>query len=236
MTPDAHRLAEQLARDLRAILQERLRALVVFGAHATGSPGADDPVHTLALVQALEFSDLDACAHRAGTWRRRGLAAPVLLPVEEFARSLDAFPLEFGAIIAHHAPVYGRDPFEGLTVHAEDLRRACEVQVRAHLLHLREGYLETGGEPGGIERLVRNSAAPLLTLVTNLAALDGSDGPPELGAFVERAAGDAAPALRDVLALAYDQLPTTDAARLFPAYLAATERLTAYVDRWSHRT
>ena len=234
MTPDARRLAEQLARDLRGIFQDRLRALVVFGGHASGSPGAGDPVHTLALVEALEFSDLDACARHGGAWRRRGLAAPVLLPADEFARSLDAFPIEFGAIIAHHAPAYGSDPFEGLAVHAEDLRRACEVQVRSHLLHLREGYIETGGEPAGIERLVRNSAAPLLTLLTNLAALEGP-GARELGPFVERAAGDAAPALRDVLALAYDQLPTTDAARLFPAYLAATERLAAYVDRWSRR-
>lgn len=236
MTPDARRLAEQLAADLREILQARLCALVVFGSHASGSPGPGDPVHTLALVEALEFSDLEACARRGSTWRRRGLAAPVLLPVEEFARSLDAFPIEFGAIIAHHAPVYGSDPFEGLAVRADDLRRACEVQVRSHLLHLREGYLESGGEPSGIERLVRNSAAPLLTLLTNLAALEETRSSPALGPFIERAAGDAAPALRDVLALAHDQLPTTDAARLFPSYLAATERLAAYVDRWSHRT
>ena len=54
----------------------------------------------------------------AATAPQSAAAAPVLLPVEEFARSLDAFPIEFGAIIAHHAPVYGSDPFEGLAVRA----------------------------------------------------------------------------------------------------------------------
>ena len=56
--------------------------------------------------------------------------------------SLDAFPLEFGAILADHAVVSGASPFDGLTVDAADLRRACEVQARSHLLHLREGYIE----------------------------------------------------------------------------------------------
>jgi hypothetical protein len=36
-----------------------------------------------------------------------------------------------------------------------------------------------------------------------------------------------------VLGLADGRVPAGDAARLYPAYLDAVERLAAYVDRWS---
>ena len=43
-----------------------------------------------------------------------------------------------------------------------DLRRACEVQARSHLLHLREGYIETRGRSDALAVAhCRGSAAPL---------------------------------------------------------------------------
>ena len=87
-------------------------------------------------------------------WHDAGLATPLLLAAHEFGRSLDAFPLEFGAILADHVVVAGSDPFDGLRVDAADLRRACEVQARSHLLHLREGYLETRGRGDALADLI----------------------------------------------------------------------------------
>ena len=42
---------------------------------------------------------------------------------------------------------HGADPFAGLRSSHRDLRRACEVQARSHVLHLREGYLADGRRP-----------------------------------------------------------------------------------------
>ena len=238
MTSDVRRTAESLANDLRAIVADRLRAVVVFGAHAGDEHGSatDDPVQTLAIVQALGFPDLEACARRMAAWNRRGLATPLVVASDEFARSLDAFPIEFGAILARHAVVAGVSPFEGLSVGIDDLRRASEVRARSHLLHLREGYLETGGDPAAIHALVARSAAPLRALLLNLARVDGLTATTAgaLVTFAERAIGPA-PALGDVLGLEAAG-PSSDAARLYPAYLAAVERLVAYVDRWSARS
>ena len=230
-------MAEGLASDFRAIVADRLGAVVVFGVHATDEGHGDtkdEPVRTLVVVEGLGYGDLEACARRMPAWARHGLATPLVIARDEFARSLDAFPIEFGAILARHALVTGVSPFDRLAVKTDDLRRACEVQARSHLLHLREGYLETGGNPSAIHALVARSAPPLMALLVNVARIDGVDAhtAAALAAYAERAVGRAA-ALGDVLNLADGRVPAGDAARLYPAYLDAVERLAAYVDRWS---
>ena len=91
----------------------------------------------------------------------------------EFADSRDAFPLEFGAILADHTVVAGQNPFDGLAVDPADLRRACEVQARSHLLHLREGYLETRGRADALAVLIVRSAPPFAALLQSVARLQG---------------------------------------------------------------
>ena len=102
----------------------------------------------------LNADDLRACAAQVARGTSRSGDAAVLA-AHEFERSLDAFPLEFGAILADHVVVSGANPFDGLRVDPADLRRACEVQARSHLLHLREGYLETRGRGDALADLDR---------------------------------------------------------------------------------
>src|SRR5688500_1538972 len=126
--PEAVRTLE---RDLRDTFGARLHSLVVYRP-ADGDPHTPTP----AVRDRLSADDLRACAARVGAWHDAGLATPLLLAAQEFGRSLDAFPFEFGAIIADHALVAGADPFAGLAVDPAHLRHACEVQARSHLLHL----------------------------------------------------------------------------------------------------
>src|ERR1051325_11232216 len=110
--------------DLQRIFGARLHALVSYGA-SDGQPDAN-PARSLALVQSITGDDLDRCASHAASWHRAGCATPLLLTKDEFAGSLDAFPIEYGEIIETHQVIYGVNPFTGLTIRPEDLRRACE--------------------------------------------------------------------------------------------------------------
>lgn len=205
-----------LDRELREIFGSRLQSLV---AYATAE-GANAGTPTLAVVDKLSADDLRACAGRAAGWHDQGLATPLLLERQEFGRSLDAFPFEFGAILADHAVVSGTNPFDGLRVDAADLRRACEVQARGHLLHLREGFVETRGRSDAVAALITRSAAPLAVLMKNIALLPG--------------ATIADPVLDRVLKLrAGGPLTSDDARTLFPEYLQGVKRLTDYIDNWS---
>ena len=225
--------AAALVADLRHIFAARLRSVIAYGPHIEGDE--ETPLSCLALVESLGINDLDACARLAPQWERRHLAIPLILPYQEFHRSFDAFPLEYGEILRAHERVFGADPFEDSAISLDDLRRACEAQIKSHLVHLREGFIQSAGRPQRIAELVTTSAPAFAALLRNVARLNGAPSSSRADATREGAAAAGLPngLVTDVLALERTtQIPTTDAARLFPDYLAAVEQLARVVDSW----
>jgi hypothetical protein len=236
---------QTLERELREVFGSRLHSLVIYGqrrqheshaghdhSHGHGAP----PTHTLAIVDTLTPDDLRGCAVRVEKWHEAGLATPLLIAAHEFERSLDAFPFEFGAILADHAIVAGANPFASLAVDPADLRRACEVQARSHLLHLREGYLETRGRSDALSVLIVQSAPALAALVTSIAGLEGhsTDDAGSAARHLERVLNAPGSAIAEVtkLADAHD-ITSAEAERLFGPYLDAVTRIVSYVDGWT---
>jgi hypothetical protein len=235
-----------LERDLRAIFGTRLQSLVIYGQRANGGSGNQlggahgghgsgrPPTRTLAVVEALSQDDLRACATKVESWHDGGLDTPLLVAAQEFGRSLDVFPFEFGAIIADHTVAYGADPFLGLSVESSDLRRACEVQARGHLLHLREGYLETRGRGDALSILIVESAPAFAALVTSVAQLDGvsAEHVGSAARHVEHRVSVPATASAIVALIGVSEISSTEAERLFGPYLETVARLVGYIDAW----
>ena len=221
---DASTALTTLDSDLRGIFGARLQSLVQYGAHAQTTPhnhghGHHEPVltHTLAVVESLTTNDLSECAKRITGWHEGGLATPLILPAIELTRSLDVFPFELSAILADHLVVSGKDPFAGLRIEPADLRWACEVQARGHLLHLRQGYVEARGRGDALSVLIVRSAPAWASLLQNMARLENRPA-----------------AVDDVTKLVgVKEISNDEAVRMFPSYLDAVERLTAHVDGWS---
>lgn len=238
---------QTLQRDLATVFGSRLRSLLIYGQRSRESHGAAHESHhghgrrasllqTMAVVDALTGDDLRACAARVGGWHDADLATPLLVVAHELDRSLDSFPLEFGAIQVDHVVVTGVSPFASLSVDPADVRRACEHQARSHLLHLREGFLETRGRADALAVLIVSSAAPFAALITSLARLEGhaAADAAAAGRHAERTLGLTGGAITDVVQLVgADEISSADALRLFPPYLEAVERLVKYVDGWS---
>jgi hypothetical protein len=191
---------ETLAAQLKEIFGERLSMIAAFGTEA----------NTCAIVETLTVGDLDRCAALSAEWKKLRLDAPLFILVDELARARDAFPLEFNEIIATRRVIFGADLFAAMSVMPDDLRRACEMQARGHLVHLREAYLEAGGDRKAIARLVSASVVPFRALLSNIARLDGC-------------------VVDDLM----KRLAIDDLDKGFPASLRAAERLVEYVDRWS---
>ena len=245
--PDAVRALE---RDLKGIFGSRLQSFVMYGVHHTrhrdeahGAHGHDaPPARTLAVVESLTLDDLRGAARRLDAWHDAGLATPLVVAAGELTRSVDVFPLELSAILADHVVVSGENALASLAVDPADVRRACEVQARSHLLHLREGFLETRGRGDALSLLILQSAPAFAALVTSLARLDGQLGGDVAAAarHVERMlniVGDGAATdgvASDVVKLTQARdLSSAEAERLFAPYLAIVEKLVNYVDGWN---
>ncbi len=115
------------------------------------------------------------------------------------------------------------------------MRRACEVQVKSHLLHLRENYVDCGARAVAVRALVADSAPGFAALLRRLAALDGHPAgtPADLGAFAAARCGLDPRVVGDVLALMHGADAAVDATRLFPGYVTAMERLAQFIDGWT---
>ena len=191
---------ETLATQLRDVFGDRLRMVAAFG-HAS---------HTVAVVDNVTAADLHKCAAYSDGWKKIGLAPPLVMPLGELSRALDAFPLEFSEILATRKLIAGADLLADLKVSSEDLRRACEVQARSHLVHLREGYIEAGGDRKAAVRLLDAWKTPFRALLANVARLDDTS----VDELISR-------------------MGLTE--HTFHDALKSAERLVEYVDRWGKR-
>jgi hypothetical protein len=143
--------------------------------------------------------------------------------------------LEYGEIIRAHERVFGDNPFLDVVIASDDLRRACETQVKSHLVHLREAFIESGGKPSAVASVVQASAPGFTALLRNVARLTGvliNDRveATRLGAQAVRISEHL---VADLLSLEHiSGVTAVDSARLFPEYLAASEQLANAIDTW----
>src|SRR5258706_703762 len=180
-----HAHGERVVAALRTVFGNRLRSVVAYGPHVDDN--RDGAFSCLALVTSVTVADLEACAARTHGWQREGIATPLLLPEEEFRRSLDAFPLEYAEILRAHDVLFGESPFEGLTIEHADLRRACETQIKSHLVHLREGFIEAGDTPPAVAEPVTPPAPAFGSPRLNISPLNRSSQHGRTGATRGRA-------------------------------------------------
>lgn len=236
---DQRQAAESLAADLRRVFGTRLQSVVAYGVDDGGQAG--EPLHTMALVDRVTFDDLAACVPLSQTWQRRGLGVPLILSRDEFTRSLDAFALEYGAIVARHVVIEGRDPFEHLALNDDDVRRACERQAKSHVIHLREGFLERGRDARAVAAMIAGSVQAFELLLVNIAKMEagirllpGTAGQEDLAARAAEAIG-LSPVLLDDLRASRSGGAIVDPTALLARYIAGAERAWQYVDGWRAR-
>jgi len=219
--------ADRLGDDLARVFGNRL--LVVVAYEPASAPSPDHAVYTLALVDRVTMDDLSALLTVVPAWHKAKLATPLLLGRDEFERTLDVFPIEYESILSNHVVIRGLWPTSSLQVGNADLRRACERQIKGHLIHLREGFLETHGRPSAVAGLLRASVASFRGSLRQFAKLQGAPAATDadLVQFAERVQVDPG-TVREVLAFSSSGSET---ATVLSRYIDATEQLWRAVDR-----
>jgi hypothetical protein len=210
-----------MAADLQRVFGDRFGALVASGTHTA-----------VGFAATITPGDLEALGPLVDAWRRDDLETPLLLTPHEFRRSLDAFPVEYQALLDHHDVIAGEPPFAQLVIDRASLRAACEVQAKSHLIHLRQGWIENVGHDGRLAALIVRSSPALRALLANVARLMVAAGEADALAGAG-AAGLDLDLIRNILALEEDAAHAAHLVRRLPDYLAQSERLWAFVDSWT---
>jgi len=203
------------------VFGERFVALVASG-----------PTRSVAFAASITPGDLEALGPLFELWLRDDLEAPLLLTPSEFRRSLDTFPVEYQALLDRHTVIAGEAPFGDLVIDRDNLRRACEVQARSHLLHLRQGWIECAGHDNRLAALLVRSSPALGALLSDVGRLQGpaSDADALAGATAAQLDVDL---VRAIVALDGAPEGAPQLVRRLPDYLALSERLWTFVDTWT---
>jgi hypothetical protein len=181
-------------------------------------------------------STLDDLSPVISEWVRKKQPYPRFFTPELIEDSTDVFPIEFLEIRNHHVILVGPDPLEGIVVQTARLRLWCERELREKMMRLREGYMEAGGKPRVVKRLMIESYSSFLAIFRGCLQLLGGEVPAHnegvVKSFCERAELDHTP-FDTILRLRSGEKLEIDAIALFSDYYTELTKAVQRVDRFA---
>ena len=212
--------ADQFGERLSAALGGRLVTLLLYGSAARehGARNTEQTaMNTLLIVDRIDADVFDHIVATVGEWMSARHPAPLVMTEQEWRASADAFPIEYDDIRAHHRVLAGKDPWDGIRVKREHVRRQLEHELKGKLMHLRQAYAAEWKSPKRLTEVVRGTWAGFLTMLRAVLRLAGRDVPASADALVRDAAA--------LIGFSVERLNE-------PAgYLDAVTRTAQYVDR-----
>ena len=228
--------AETFAREVETALGARLEALLLYGSAARGSPVSPRAgLNTLLVCDAVDEGLFASLEPAVRSWTRAGNPAPLIFTHQEWRDSSDAFAIEYEEIRQAHRLLAGRDPWQGISVRREDLRRQLEFELVGKLVRLRQAYAAVWSDPKRLTEVVAGSAAGFFTMLRSVLRLSGRAAPAAPEDVVREAAalvGFSPAALDDLVAHVGGRAQLTLAARdtRAAAYLATVARTAEFVN------
>jgi len=157
-------------------LNDNITSIFVYGSCAgvNYNPGVSD-INVGVIVQRLDLTVMKKVLALLKGSRRQKIVPPLLLTKDYVLNSLDVFPIEFSEIKQQHKIIFGEDFFAHLNIPLNDVRLLCEQQVKGKLLHLRQAYLQIGGDPKTLKNLIFRAFTDLIPVFRQLVILKGQE-------------------------------------------------------------
>lgn len=155
----------------------------IHSIHIVGSAVTEDfnketsDINSIFVLKKMDLKFIEFIAPLGKKYKKKGVAAPLIMTPEYITRSLDIFPIEFLDFQLIHQTVFGEDILKDIKVSRIDLRHQCEREIKSKLIGLRQGYISSEGD-GQIltERFVR-SIAGYMPLFRGIIFLMGKEPP-----------------------------------------------------------
>ena len=226
-----------LIQDLRATHAENLASVVLYGSAAAGDHvELRSDYNLLIALNRITPEDLRQAQAPMREWQRLGHPLPVYFTVEELADAADVFPIEFHQMANARVVLFGKDPFEFVTVSDLSLRLQAEYELRSKLIQLRRLYIPASASLEKLTDLMSDSLASFAALFRAVLILHGREAPvakPDcVRATVRLLNLDPKPfeAIFELRATGAQPSSDQDANELFAAYMVQIERVIEAVD------
>jgi len=229
---------EELVSQLKLAYGDGLRSVVLFGSAVAGehNPKNSD-YNVLVIVDSLPLARLRAVAAVSKAWAEDGNPPPMTFTANEWKSSSDIFPMEYADILERHRVLFGESPFDGIRVAPSDLRLQVEQQTMGKLLQLRQATMGAGGDSKLQLEVLEKSLSTLMVIFRGVSRLVGqapSQDYEELTRALALRAGFSPDPFVKVIrhVRGTEKIPRENAAGILEEYLAAMERLVAYVNEY----
>jgi predicted nucleotidyltransferase len=238
----ANRIAQEafagLIDDLRSTHGENLASVVLYGSAATGEyVEARSDYNILIALHRIAPEDLRLAQAPVREWQRLGHPLPVYFTFAELRGAADVFPIEFHSMERARLVLYGRDPFDSISISDANLRHQTEYELRSKLLQLRRLYIPASASAERLRDLMSESLSSFAALFAPVLLLQGRT-PPVLKRDVVRETvralgldGAAFERIFELRAAGEGALDEREADALFAAYLQQVEHVIEAVDR-----
>ena len=192
-------------------------------------PGKSDLNFLITLTDS-GIEKLDLVLETVARWRKRNVAIPLFMTCSYLVGSQDAYPIELLNMKRQYVVVSGEDVLAGLAFDPCYIRLQLERELRGKLLHLRSGYLATGGNARRIRGLIALSLIAFVSLFSAILYLKNLDIPQGKRNVITAAGAafgfDAAIFLKcEEIRRKTDRFSSADVEGIFRSYLKEVSRL-----------
>jgi predicted nucleotidyltransferase len=232
-----HEALNGVVEDLKATHGNNLACVVLYGSAAAGDHiELRSDYNLLIALHRITPEDLRQAQAPVREWQRLGHPLPVYFTVEELSDAVDVFPIEFHQMAHARVVLFGKDPFEHVTVSEEELRHQAEYELRSKLIQLRRLYIPASVSIAKLCDLMSDSLASFAALFRAVLVLHGKEAPvakpDSVRATVKLLKLDGEPFEKIFAIRATGEQPKTDEETnaLFAAYMAQVEHVIEAVD------
>jgi hypothetical protein len=104
--------------------------------HIVGSSLTEDynektsDINSIFVLNTMDLRFVELLAPFGRKYKKKGVAAPLVMTPEYILNSLDVFPIEFADCELIHQTVFGEDIFKDIKISMPDLRQQCEREIK----------------------------------------------------------------------------------------------------------
>jgi len=216
--------------------RENVHSIHIVGSSITGDFNEKtSDINSIVVLRQMDLKFVKFIAPLGKRYRKKGIAAPLIMTLDYISRSLDVFPIEFLDFKLIHETIFGEDILLDIEIHLSDLRNQCEREIKTKLIGLRQGYIASLGDKKIITDHIISLINGYIPLFRGIIFLMGEEPPldkREVLTALSAQTGINTDILRKILDVkkGVSKFTKSDLDSVFEEYYTTTENISNIID------